>query len=76
MIVCSCKGVGSTQLEALLRSGCHTVEAIGRACGAGTDCGGCLAHLREQLEARSPAREGQSGVARTRLRLLEDANAA
>ena len=36
-----------------LADGAHTVEAVGRACGAGTDCGTCQGAVEELItEAR------------------------
>jgi len=60
MIVCLCRGVSSETVREVVAQGALTVEAVGRRCGAGTDCGGCHAHLemmiREELESRSGAR--------------------
>ena len=41
MIVCQCKGITDRQIRALVHRGYDSVERIGRACGAGTECGGC-----------------------------------
>ena len=41
MIVCSCKAVSERRIAELAVGGHTSVEAIGRACGAGTDCGSC-----------------------------------
>ncbi|WP_084536505.1 nitrate reductase [Azospirillum halopraeferens] len=55
-IVCSCFRVGLDRLTAAVRDGGLTsVEAIGRALNAGTNCGSCVPELREILAA---VREG------------------
>ena len=45
-IVCSCFSVGSNEIAAAGRNGCRTVEAIGEALKAGTNCGSCRAEIR------------------------------
>ncbi len=40
-IVCVCHGIGTQQIKALARSGTETVEAVGKASSAGTNCGSC-----------------------------------
>jgi assimilatory nitrate reductase catalytic subunit len=47
--VCSCFNVGINQIVAAAASGCATVEAIGTALNAGTNCGSCRAEIREIL---------------------------
>ncbi len=54
MIVCSCKAVSSAQLEELVAGGADSVEAIGRVCGAGTDCGSCRAQLEAIVAGEAP----------------------
>ncbi len=44
--VCSCFSVGVNQIFAAVRSGCHTVEAVGKQINAGTNCGSCRAEIR------------------------------
>ncbi|MEI2302240.1 nitrate reductase [Ensifer sp. MJa1] len=43
--VCSCFGVGVNQIVAAVRGGCHSVEAVGKALNAGTNCGSCRAEI-------------------------------
>ncbi len=45
-IVCACFGVGANQIAEAARSGCHTVDAIGAALKAGTNCGSWRAEIR------------------------------
>ena len=44
--VCACFGVGVNQIVAAVREGCHSVEAVGKALNAGTNCGSCRAEIR------------------------------
>ncbi|GAA3707865.1 FAD-dependent oxidoreductase [Zhihengliuella alba] len=45
-VLCRCSGATHGQVSAALEAGCSTVEEVGRACRAGTGCGGC----RERIE--------------------------
>ena len=45
-IICSCFQVGANQIAAAVRSGCQTVDAVGAAVSAGTNCGSCRAEIR------------------------------
>jgi assimilatory nitrate reductase catalytic subunit len=49
--VCSCFGVGANQIAAAAKAGCVTVEAIGEALQAGTNCGSCRAEIRAIINA-------------------------
>ena len=40
-IVCACRGVRQTKVEAAIADGCRTVDAVGDATGAGVSCGSC-----------------------------------
>ncbi|NTF45074.1 nitrate reductase [Rhizobium rhizogenes] len=44
--VCSCFSVGVNQIVSAIRGGCHSVEAVGKALNAGTNCGSCRAEIR------------------------------
>ncbi|WP_267549086.1 nitrate reductase [Rhizobium rhizogenes] len=44
--VCSCFSVGVNQIVTAIRGGCHSVEAVGKALNAGTNCGSCRAEIR------------------------------
>ncbi len=50
-IVCACFGVGGNQITTAARSGCRTVDAIGAALRAGTNCGSCRPEIRALVEA-------------------------
>ena len=45
--VCSCFGVGAKDIEAAVRAGCGSVEAVGRRLKAGTNCGSCRSEIQE-----------------------------
>lgn len=49
--VCSCFSVGVNQITAAIGNGCHTVDAIGKATSAGTNCGSCRAEIRGIIDA-------------------------
>jgi len=44
--VCSCYSIGINRIVTAIRSGCHSVEAVGRETNAGTNCGSCRAEIR------------------------------
>ncbi|MBB4955910.1 assimilatory nitrate reductase catalytic subunit [Agrobacterium vitis] len=46
-IVCACFSVGANQISAAVKQGCSTVEAVGAALSAGTNCGSCRAEIRK-----------------------------
>ncbi|MEM9108015.1 MAG: molybdopterin-dependent oxidoreductase, partial [Pseudomonadota bacterium] len=50
-IVCACMGVGVNEIIGAVRTGCHSVEAIGHATDAGTNCGSCRAEITEIIHA-------------------------
>jgi assimilatory nitrate reductase catalytic subunit len=50
-IVCSCFGVGVNQIAAAIAGGCASVEAVGGALSAGTNCGSCIPEIRGILNA-------------------------
>lgn len=50
-MVCSCFGIGINQIAAAVRSGCNTVEAVGRSLSAGTNCGSCRAEIKGTIDA-------------------------
>jgi bacterioferritin-associated ferredoxin len=41
MIVCHCHYVSDREIRQCAQAGACTVSEVGRACGAGTGCGGC-----------------------------------
>ena len=50
--ICACFSVGiNTIFRAATHDGCHTVEDIGAATNAGTNCGSCRAEIRRIIES-------------------------
>ncbi|AWN37032.1 nitrate reductase [Methylobacterium radiodurans] len=49
--VCACHGVGLDAITAAIAGGAHSVEAVGAACRAGTNCGSCIPEIRKLLPA-------------------------
>jgi len=49
-IVCACMSIGVNDIAAAARRGCHTVDAVGLATSAGTNCGSCRAEIAEIVE--------------------------
>jgi assimilatory nitrate reductase catalytic subunit len=45
-MVCACFNIGANQIAAAVRAGCASVEDIGKALKAGTNCGSCRAEIR------------------------------
>lgn len=59
MIVCQCKGVTDADIRKAIREGAVTVEQVGLACRAGTDCGGCKPTIEYLLQVEiTPLRPG------------------
>jgi assimilatory nitrate reductase catalytic subunit len=56
-IVCVCFQVGQRAIEDAATKGCRTVDAIGKALGAGTNCGSCVPELRRLIAAQTSAAE-------------------
>jgi assimilatory nitrate reductase catalytic subunit len=46
-IVCSCFSVGANEIAAAVGAGCASLDAIGKALKAGTNCGSCRAEIKE-----------------------------
>lgn len=50
MILCICNGVRCSKVRDAIGDGAHSVEAVGSACGAGTDCGSCRGMIEDLIE--------------------------
>ncbi|CAN0338040.1 unnamed protein product, partial [Chrysoparadoxa australica] len=48
-MICSCHGVGANAICQAIAAGAATVDGIGNATGAGTNCGSCKPELRALL---------------------------
>jgi assimilatory nitrate reductase catalytic subunit len=51
-LICSCFGIGANQIISAVASGCASVEDVGRATQAGTNCGSCRAEIRRLIPER------------------------
>ena len=69
MLVCHCKVVNDRTIRRCVDEGAHTRREVGRACGAGTCCGGCRTLVDEVIEG--PIHLEQS-LRRTLKRLMRD----
>jgi bacterioferritin-associated ferredoxin len=55
MLVCHCKRVCDRTIRETVRCGvAATSEDVGRACGAGTRCGGCRPLIDDLIEQEAP----------------------
>ncbi|MDB4930501.1 MAG: (2Fe-2S)-binding protein [Myxococcaceae bacterium] len=59
MIVCVCHGIPCKKIRSVIREGAESVDAVGEACGAGTDCGACRDAIEDLIEETAPSRRGQ-----------------
>jgi assimilatory nitrate reductase catalytic subunit len=72
-LVCSCFGVGANEIAAAVAQGCHTLDAVGQALGAGTNCGSCRGEIRqiiEQHRLKTETRHGEAAPVQARERVL------
>jgi bacterioferritin-associated ferredoxin len=56
VILCICRAVSDRTVRRAIAAGAATIEEVGRACRAGTDCGACqtaIAGLIEDADERS-----------------------
>lgn len=54
MIVCHCHRVTHRTVLNVVEQGASSLEEVGRACGAGTGCGGCKKTLEGLIEKACP----------------------
>jgi assimilatory nitrate reductase catalytic subunit len=57
-IVCACFDIGSKQIAQAVVAGCQTVDAVGAATQAGTNCGSCRSEIRRIIDAASIQKAG------------------
>lgn len=50
--VCNCMGISESAILRAIGEGATTVEAVGRLCGAGTQCGSCKPEISQLLQVR------------------------
>jgi NAD(P)H-nitrite reductase large subunit len=48
--ICFCGDVTAQQIKDAVQAGAATVEAVGKATGAGTHCGGCQDKIAELIK--------------------------
>jgi bacterioferritin-associated ferredoxin len=71
MIICHCKGVTDRSIRKAVRDGAISLEEVGRACGAGSSCGGCqnavsdLIHVEAAQHTSASTSVSQPGSADT-----------
>ncbi len=56
--ICVCMGVGAGAIRAAIMAGCDSVEAVGKATTAGTNCGSCrpeIGAILSSMRVREPA---------------------
>lgn len=61
MIVCHCFGVSDREIRRCARDGARSLNEVGRACAAGTGCGGCRPEIAGILDSER-AREEKSAL--------------
>jgi bacterioferritin-associated ferredoxin len=67
MILCVCQAVTDREVDAAVRGGARSVDAVAACCGAGTDCGACRDAIQERIEdsCSTCPRRGASGCRST-----------
>ncbi|WP_421931437.1 molybdopterin-dependent oxidoreductase [Phenylobacterium sp.] len=61
-MVCACLKVAARTIDQAALAGAATVEAVGAATGAGTNCGSCRPEIARRLAAFTPVRETQDAA--------------
>lgn len=61
--ICACMGVSTRKIEQAIDAGSTSVEGIGDATGAGTNCGSCKPDIRKILKAREALTQTNSKLA-------------
>ena len=61
MYVCVCMAVTEAEVDATIKGGATTREAVTRACRAGGDCGACHQMIEEKIEDHLEAQRAGSG---------------
>lgn len=50
MLVCHCRAVSDRTIRQAVRNGASDIYAVGEACGAAADCGGCAEAVVQIIE--------------------------
>ena len=61
-IVCACLRVGAKAIDAAAQAGATSVEAIGEATGAGTNCGSCRPEIARRLKSLQPLQDSRDAA--------------
>ena len=67
MYVCVCRAVCDREVDSVIEGGATTVEAVTKACGAGSDCGACHDEIADRIEARA---DGEKRCSKRRLGVI------
>ena len=70
--VCTCLMVSEREIGRAIAAGADSVEAIGRACEAGTGCTACHDVLSQMLQRSQAARKRRRQPARPQLPLFSE----
>jgi bacterioferritin-associated ferredoxin len=49
MVLCICRAITEREIDAAVRAGASSVDAVAACCGAGTDCGACRDAIAERI---------------------------
>jgi assimilatory nitrate reductase catalytic subunit len=60
-MVCVCFQVGATRIASCIASGARSVDAVGAALGAGTNCGSCRPEIQRLIQQSAMAQATSSG---------------
>lgn len=61
MVICHCAAVNDRAIRELAGAA-SSVEALGSACGAGADCGGCVRKIQRLLDTLDGERDVLVGI--------------
>ncbi|MBX3185262.1 MAG: (2Fe-2S)-binding protein [Polyangiaceae bacterium] len=59
MLVCHCYGINDRTIRECVRAGCSSARGVSKACGAGTDCGGCARLVKSVVREELQRLEGE-----------------
>lgn len=59
MLICHCERVNDRKIREAVENGARTVGQVGKSCGAGTCCGGCVKAIAELVEEAVEEAEGR-----------------
>ena len=54
MYVCLCQAVRDSEVQAALKEGCRSLDALTDQLGVGAGCGGCREHVQSLIDAHAP----------------------